>query len=146
MIGITDTKSMDTKTFFIQLILISLAVGLGLYFLNGLPQIQEHSTLSWASLAFFIVLSILMYFVGKRTGQSENKNDFTNVVLGFTMGKMFISAMLIYIYIQLIQPEGKLFILPFFGMRHAPALLPQHRGRRLRHRARGADEGGLGFI
>ena len=110
------TKSMDNRTFFLQLGFLSLLVGLGVFFLNKLPKLQDHALLSWSSLAFFILLSILMYFIGKRNALSENKNDFTNVVLGFTMGKMFISAILIYLYIQLVEPEGKLFILPFFGI------------------------------
>jgi len=38
------------------------------------------------------------------------------VVLGFTVGKMLISVLVIFAYIQLAQPAGKLFILPFFGI------------------------------
>jgi len=107
---------MDAKLFYIQLLILSLLVGIGLFFLNRVPQLETHALLSWLSLAFFVSLSILMYYSGKRGAQSENKNDFTNVVLGFTIGKMFIAILVIYAYIQLTQPAGKLFILPFFGI------------------------------
>ncbi|MCB0633215.1 MAG: hypothetical protein KDD15_25925, partial [Lewinella sp.] len=85
-----------------------------LFFLNRMPQLQNDAPLSWLSLFLFILLSILMYYVGKRSSMSENKNDFTNVVLGFTIGKMFLSIMIIYAYFSLMQPEGKWFIIPFF--------------------------------
>ncbi|PHN07087.1 hypothetical protein [Flavilitoribacter nigricans] len=107
---------MEAKHFFIQLLILSVAVAAGLYFLNQLPQLQAHASLSWISLVGFIGLSVLMYYAGKRGARSENKNDFTNVVLGFTIGKMFMAIMVIYAYLQLAKPEGKAFILPFFGI------------------------------
>ena len=85
-----------------------------LFFLHQIPQLQPHGLLSWISLGAFIGLSVLMYFVGEKSAKDENKNNFTNVVLGFTMGKMFLSIMVIYMYFELAQPEGKFFILPFF--------------------------------
>ena len=105
---------MDTKDFFMQLLLLSLGIGVGFIFLNRIPQLQAHAGLSWLSLSLFVGLSLLMFYVGKRTALSENKNDFTNVVLGFTVGKMFLSILVIYLYFRLAQPEGKWFILPFF--------------------------------
>lgn len=107
---------MEAKHFYIQLLILSAAVALGLYFLNRLPQLQAHAPLSWISLAGFIGLSTLMFYTGKRSAKSENKNDFTNVVLGFTIGKMFMAILVIYAYLQLAQPQGKVFILPFFGI------------------------------
>ena len=112
----TDGYSMEAKHFYIQLIILSAAVALGLYFLNQLPQLQTHAPLAWISLAGFIGLSILMFYTGKRSAKSDNKNDFTNVVLGFTIGKMFMAILVIYAYVQLVQPQGKVFILPFFGI------------------------------
>ena len=105
---------MEPKTFFPQLLVLSVIVAAILFFLNHMPQLQNDAPLSWLSLFLFILLSILMYYVGKRSSMSENKNDFTNVVLGFTIGKMFLSIMIIYAYFSLMQPEGKWFIIPFF--------------------------------
>ena len=82
----TDAKSMQDKHFFFQLFILSALVALGLYFLNQLPQLQADAPLSWISLVGFIGLSVFMYYTGKRSAKSENKNDFTNVVLGFTIG------------------------------------------------------------
>ena len=105
---------MTVKSFLIQLSALSAGVALLLFFLNQIPQLQAHGLLSWISLASFVGLSLLMYFVGNKSAKGENKNNFTNVVLGFTMGKMFLSILVIYIYFKLAQPGGKLFILPFF--------------------------------
>jgi heme A synthase len=105
---------MEPKTFYTQLLVLSLVVAAVVFFLNRVPKLQADAPLSWLSLFLFIALSALMFFIGKRTAKSENKNDFTNVVLGFTIGKMFLSIMVIYAYMMLMEPEGKFFIIPFF--------------------------------
>lgn len=107
---------MNDQQFYLQLAVLSSATGLVLFLLTQVPQLQGHGILSWIGLFGFIVLSILMYYTGKRSAKSENKNDFTNVVLGFTIGKMFMAILIVYAYIQIATPEDKLFILPFFGV------------------------------
>ncbi|MCB0578256.1 MAG: hypothetical protein KDD10_02955 [Phaeodactylibacter sp.] len=107
---------MDQRSFFIQLGLLSLGAAILLFFLNRLPQLQAYSTLSWISLAAFVGLSILMYLAGRRAAESDNKNDFTNAVLGFTAGKMFLAILVLLGYSQLAQPPDKLFIIPFFSV------------------------------
>ncbi|MCO6488839.1 MAG: hypothetical protein J5I98_10495 [Phaeodactylibacter sp.] len=107
---------MDQRSFFIQLGLLSLGAAILLFFLNRLPQLQAYSTLSWISLAAFVGLSILMYLAGRRAAESDNKNDFTNAVLGFTAGKMFLAILVLLGYSQLAQPPDKLFIIPFFAV------------------------------
>lgn len=113
---ISDGRSMSAKNFYIQLLVLSVAVALGLFFLNRIPALQNHALLSWLSLAAFIGISVLMFYSGKSSARSDNKNDFTNVVLGFTIGKMFLTIVVIYAYVQLAQPTGKVFVLPFFGI------------------------------
>ena len=107
---------MEPKTFFPQLLVLSVVVATILFFLNRMPQLQNDAPLSWLSLFLFILLSILMYYIGKRSSTSENKNDFTNAVLGFTVWKMFLAILVIFRYSQLAQPADKLFIIPFFSI------------------------------
>lgn len=99
-----------------QLGLLSLAAVLLVFFLNRLPRLQPYSLLSWASLGAFIALSAAMFSAGRRAARSDNKNDFTNAVLGFTMGKMFLAILLLFGYSRLAQPPDKLFIIPFFSV------------------------------
>lgn len=107
---------MSQRQFLIQLGLLSLSVAILVFFLNRLPQLQSSSFLSWASLAAFIAMSVVMFFAGSRAARSDNKNDFTNAVLGFTVGKMFLAILVIFGYSQLAQPADKLFIIPFFSI------------------------------
>jgi len=107
---------MSQRNFFIQLGILSLGAAILLFFLNRLPQLQAYSALSWISLAAFTALCILMYLGGYRAAMSDNKNDFTNAILGFTIGKMFLAILVIFGYSQLAQPPDKLFIIPFFAI------------------------------
>ena len=66
--------------------------------------------------AVFVSLSVLMYLAGYRAAMSENKNDFTNAILGFTVAKMFLAILVLIGYTQLARPQDKLFIIPFFGI------------------------------
>ena len=108
--------TMSQRSFFIQLSVLSLSTAILLFFLNRIPQLQAYSALSWISLAAFVALCILMYLAGHRAAMSDNKNDFSNAVLGFTAGKMFLAIFVIFGYIQLAQPPDKLFIIPFFAI------------------------------
>ena len=107
---------MSQRSFFIQLGALSLVTAILIFFLNRLPRLQAYSLLSWISLGAFIALCILMYLAGYRAALSDNKNDFTNAVLGFTVGKMFLAILVIFGYSQLANPPDKLFIIPFFAI------------------------------
>ncbi|MCB0558648.1 MAG: hypothetical protein H6573_03810 [Lewinellaceae bacterium] len=107
---------MSQRSFFIQLSILSLGTAILLFFLNRLPQLQAYSTLSWISLAAFAALCILMYLAGYQAVMSDNKNNFSNAVLGFTAAKMFLAILVIFGYSQLAQPPDKLFIIPFFAI------------------------------
>ncbi len=105
---------MNAHSFFIQLSALSLVALAGLFLLLRLPQWQPHQGFALACLALFIAISVLMYFAGAKAAHSSNKNDFTTVALGFSGGKIFLSAIAILVYVELAKPENKLFVLPFF--------------------------------
>lgn len=105
---------MSRQNFFKQLGALSIILVLVLFLLHSFAPFKAFSNLSWLSLALFILLSIGMYFGGFKAAMSDNKHTFTNAVLGFTIGKMFLSIIVILGYNELIKPESKLFIVPFF--------------------------------
>ena len=107
---------MSQRSFYLQLALISGFAAVGLFLINRLPVFHAYSDLSWISLAFFVGLSIAMFYTGHRAAFSSNKHNFTNTVLGFTIGKIFLSVIIILLYFKLAEPETKFFILPFFGV------------------------------
>lgn len=105
---------MSRQNFFKQLGVLSAILALCLFLLHTFTPFKAYSTISWLSLALFIVLSIGMYLGGFNAAMSENKHTFTNAVLGFTIGKMVLSVIVILGYNEIFKPESKLFIIPFF--------------------------------
>lgn len=107
---------MSRNTFFLQLAFLSAVVAALLYLLLQVPLFKEFQLISWISLGAFVVLSIAMFAFGKKAAQQENKNMFTNVIMGFTMIKLFLTMAVVLGYDQIVQPDNKRFIIPFFGI------------------------------
>ena len=107
---------MTPRQFYLQLIFVSAGTAVLLFFVNQLPSFHAYAFLSWLSVLFFILLSLLMYYAGRRAARSSNKHQFTNTIMAFTMGKMMICILLILGYLKLAEPATKLFVLPFFGV------------------------------
>ncbi|HHH50687.1 MAG TPA: hypothetical protein ENK52_06890 [Saprospiraceae bacterium] len=108
------TRMITKRSFFQQLGLISLGTALLLFLLHRLPGFDTYQEFSWISLIIFILLSILMYFMGIRTAVSKDRNAFTRTVLGITGGKMFLAIVMVVMYVEIRQPISRHFLLPFF--------------------------------
>lgn len=107
---------MTAKAFYLQLALVTLIAAATAYGINTFPQFADVQPIAWISLAIFVLLSVVMYYAGRKAAFSDNKHDFTNVSLGVTIGKIFIAILFILGYNQLIQPDSRFFIIPFFLM------------------------------
>lgn len=107
---------MQPGLFFRQLILLTLVVALLLFALHQLPTLQTYTDFSWLSLAFFVILSIITYYISYRTVSQKNKFAFINAALGLTFVKMLLCVVVVAAYIQLTHPSSRLFILPFLGV------------------------------
>lgn len=107
---------MSPVRFFWQTAILSIGVALGIYFLNQIPRLAEFRSFTWSCFAFFILLSIVMFFFARKASKSKTKNLFTSVALGFTGSKMFFSVILIVAYDQIWHPSSRLFVLPFLGI------------------------------
>jgi hypothetical protein len=104
------------KAFYLQLALVTLIAAATAYGINTFPQFADVQPIAWISLAIFVLLSVVMYYAGRKAAFSDNKHDFTNVSLGVTIGKIFIAILFILGYNQLMQPDSRFFIIPFFLM------------------------------
>jgi hypothetical protein len=104
------------KAFYLQLALVSLIAAATAFGINTFPQFADVQPIAWISLGIFVLLSVVMYYAGRKAAFSDNKHDFTNVSLGVTIGKIFIAILFILGYNQLIQPDSRFFIIPFFLM------------------------------
>ncbi len=105
---------MERNRFFTQLSLLTIVVVAILLLLHYFfPEMGAHQNFSWASVALFVTITIVMFFTGWKAVLSTNKNLFINVVLIFMFGKMALSVLLIVLYTKLLEPDTKLFFIPF---------------------------------
>jgi cation transport ATPase len=106
---------MDNAEFLKKLTLTTLLVVIGLFLMIGfVPEMKPFQLFSWISCLLFVLLSLLIYWVAYPAARHENKNKFTNVILGAVMGKLVLSMAIILTYFYWIQPDSRLFIAPFF--------------------------------
>lgn len=105
---------MKKQKFFILLSVVSIAVAILLLLMSRYAVFADYIDLSWGSLVFFVVFTILMFFLSEKAALSDNKNTFSNVVIGFIAGKLFVTVMIVFLYNQIVKPEGVGFIIPFF--------------------------------
>lgn len=107
---------MTKRSFFNQLGGLSVGIALLLITLSFIPQIQADIAVSWASWLFFIVFTIVVFYVAQKAALSSNPHTFTTVIMGVVIGKMFFSILIIMLYIKLMNPETRYFLLPFFAI------------------------------
>ena len=104
---------MNHRSFFIQLGFVSLGVIILIFALNLVPAFYTFQLLTWISFAFFLSLSVLMYFIGHSSANSSNKNSFLQIVMATTFLKMFLCIGLVIVYHTLAKPESNMFVVPF---------------------------------
>lgn len=118
-IGFPDESKllyMSRRNFYLQLGILSAATVVGIFLLNKYTSLSAYQDLSWISVVFFLTLTVIMYNLGLSATRSDNKNQFTNVVMGFTFFKMMLSLLIVISYNKLAEPDTKLFVIPFFGI------------------------------
>jgi len=107
---------MTKRSFFNQLGGLSGGIALLLIVLNFIPQIQADISVSWFSWLFFIVFTVAVFYVAQKAALSANPHMFTTVIMGVVIGKMFFSVLIILLYIKMMNPESRYFLLPFFAI------------------------------
>lgn len=107
---------MSTQRFYTQLGLVTLFSILLVFFLNFNSFIQSAQMLSWSTILFFVILSILIFTVGSNVAEQKNKNTFTSVILLVMITKMFLSILLVGIYSKVHNPTNNYFLIPFFAI------------------------------
>ncbi len=104
---------MENKSFFIQLSLVVLITSILLFVCYHLLPIMDHLALGIAGLIFFILLSILIFFLATKAAKSTNLNAFTHLIMYNLMIKLFFSIIIVAVYYYLVKPAERLFIVPF---------------------------------
>ena len=105
---------MKRNSFYTGLASVTLPlIALFLILQSFVPKFLPYAQFSWASVAFFVVFSWVVYFLGTKAAQSENKNDFTRFSLMVIMGKLFLSVFLVIGYVVVVEPTNRFVVLPF---------------------------------
>ncbi len=105
---------MTLRSFVSQLAALAVGVALLLILLHQLPQLGNNQSFSWISLSAFVVLSILMFVLGKWSAGDRNKSLFISMSILLGGSKMLLSVLLVIVYSKLMQPTSRAFVIPFF--------------------------------
>lgn len=84
---------------------------------NGVAsQYSVYAGIGWWSLGFFTLLTVIAYWWALRTLRpGQRPTSFLGVVMGLTLGKMFLSVFLVWGYVSLNKPQDRSFLLLFFA-------------------------------
>lgn len=107
---------MNKRSFFNQLGGLSVGIAVLLFSLNFIPQFKADIVVSWISWVFFILFTIAVFYKAQDAALSTNPHTFTSVIMGVVIGKMFFSVLIVLLYIKLMNPESRHFLLPFFAI------------------------------
>lgn len=104
---------MTGKNFFFGFGVTILFSSLIVFGLSYWDQTKPFISLGWLSIVMFSGLSLIIFFLGKKTVDHTVRTRFIGVTIANMMFKMFFSIALILIYYKLKEPQSPYFILPF---------------------------------
>lgn len=87
---------------------------LSLYLVSNAYWYDEIDKISYISIAFFVSLSVLIYFIARVSGKSTNKNLLTQWIMILVFVKIFSGLVIIIAFDRIYHPETNLFVVPFF--------------------------------
>ena len=105
---------MARRSFFSQLAGLSFVVAILLVVFNFVPLFKADMPVAWISWLFFILFTIGVFFTSESAALSPNPHTFTSVIMGVVIGKMFFPVLIIFMYVKLMSPESRYFLIPFF--------------------------------
>ncbi|MBA2421702.1 MAG: hypothetical protein H0V61_00560 [Chitinophagales bacterium] len=105
---------MNPRATFSKLIIYTLGMALLVSIINFVsPFFNYFSQFTWIALAFFAVLTALSLYIGLR-GLQKQAYGFVASVNGVVLIKLFLSILLVLIYVMVARPNSPSFIIPFF--------------------------------
>lgn len=107
---------MKEKVFYITLAVISAMTGIGLYILVGQELFRPFKALFVIAYLFFVLLTIVLYYVSKRAAVHRNRMLFVYVMMFAILVKFGFCLIALFIYSRVYKPETNLYILPFIAI------------------------------
>jgi len=104
---------MQSRKFIVELLATTALAAAIVVIFNQWPVFAASASFSWASLLFFVFLTILVYVLGYKAIKQKNINALSQVVLGLVLVKLVACLMMIFLYKKLAAPTDHLFAVPF---------------------------------
>lgn len=104
---------MTFKSFFSQLLVITLLVVLALMGLHQVAGFETVADFSFISVLFFLFFNIVLFLLGSKAAILEDKYVFSRLVLSALFFKMFLAVAVVLTYQQAMRPTTRYFIVPF---------------------------------
>ena len=105
---------MTAQSFWRSMAIVTAATALLLFGLQQLPLFASHALFAWLGLLLYAGLGLLAWYMGKQTAASANPNAFIQFFMGFVGAKMFLTIILLVVYVKSVGAvENKYFVLPF---------------------------------
>ena len=102
---------MNTKSFFINLSIITLVTALLLTALHFYaPQARQHGQFAIATIVLFLLVCAGLFFAGSSAARAKNKHAFTNLVSVSVFGKMVLAVGFLFFYQQVAKPQNEWFV------------------------------------
>lgn len=109
------TTKLSFSRFGILLLIVSALVALCLLAAEALSPniIGTYRGLHWGCWAFFIQLSVVLFWLAQRATLSKDHDAFQNLFMGSMAFKMLAAAASVAAYFYTVKPHTQLFVLPF---------------------------------
>ena len=105
---------MESSAFFKRLTLVTILLALCILAFSFIPIFEGILPISFASLIFFVLLSIAVFYLGNAAARSSNKNRLTQLIMILVFVKLFSCLLIIIIYDRVFQPASNYYVIPFF--------------------------------
>ncbi len=83
--------------------------------LTGIEGFEATKSITSISLPFFVVLSIIIYFLAVRAARSRDKNSLTRLVMATVFIKLVGCLAIIIIHDRMYHPESGHYVIPFIA-------------------------------
>jgi len=75
------------------------------------PQF-EYTDLNYYTIAMFVVISLIVFYMAEKARNSDNRNSFLNIVVLNLFMKIIATFILVGIYVSMTAPEDKMYLIP----------------------------------
>lgn len=105
---------MSAQVFYRQLGIVALLTAAALWLLSNVPLFAGHQLLYWMTFGVYLLITLLLFWIGRKLAGSSNRNSFTQFVMITVFAKMALTMAVLVAYLKMAEPGSKYFILPFF--------------------------------